>query len=30
MSQDKSIENVYALQRKLFLQAQREFINNYA
>ena len=30
MSQDKIIENVYALQRKLFLQVQREFIRNYA
>lgn len=30
MSQDSIIENVYALQRKLFLQAQREFICNYA
>lgn len=30
MSQDKIIENVYALQRKLFLQVQREFIHNYA
>lgn len=30
MSQDRIIENVYALQRKLFLQAQREFILNYA
>ena len=30
MSHDKIIVNVYALQRKLFLQAQREFISNYA
>jgi hypothetical protein len=30
MSQDSIMENVYALQRKLFLQAQREFIYNYA
>lgn len=30
MSQDRIIENVYALQRKLFLQAQRQFIYNYA
>lgn len=30
MSQDSIIESVYALQRKLFLQAQREFICNYA
>jgi hypothetical protein len=30
MTQDKIIENVYALQRKLFLQVQREFINNFA
>jgi len=30
MSQDKIIENVYALQRKLFLQVQREFINDFA
>ena len=30
MAQDKIIENVYALQRKLFLQVQREFILNYA
>jgi hypothetical protein len=28
--QDKIIDNVYALQRKLFLQVQREFIFNYA
>jgi hypothetical protein len=28
--QEKIIENVYALQRKLFLQVQREFIFNYA
>ncbi|MHA6249029.1 IS701 family transposase [Pontibacter sp. CAU 1760] len=30
MSQDSIIENVYALQRKLLLQVQREFILNYA
>jgi hypothetical protein len=30
MTQDKIIENVYALQRKLFLQVQKEFIQNYA
>lgn len=30
MSQDKIIQNVYALQKKLFLQVQREFIHNYA
>jgi len=30
MTQDKIIENVYALQRKLFLLVQREFIKNYA
>ena len=30
MAQDKIIENVYALQRKMFLQVQREFIHNYA
>lgn len=30
MSRDNIIENVYALQRKLFLQVQREFIFNYA
>jgi hypothetical protein len=29
MSQDKIIENVYALQRKLYLQVQREFIQHY-
>ncbi len=30
MSQDKIIENVYTLQRKLFLQAQKQFIYNFA
>ncbi len=30
MSQDKIIVNVYALQRKLYLQVQREFVQNYA
>ncbi|MDB5261771.1 MAG: transposase family protein [Adhaeribacter sp.] len=30
MTQDKILENVYALQRKLFLRAQREFIFNFA
>ncbi len=30
MTQDKIIENVYALQRKLFLNVQREFISNFA
>jgi hypothetical protein len=30
MAQDKILENVYALQRKLFLQVQREFIYNFA
>lgn len=30
MTQDKILENVYALQRKLFLQVQREFIANFA
>lgn len=30
MTQDKILENVYALQRKLFLQVQRHFIYDYA
>lgn len=30
MAQDEIIDSVYALQRKLFLQVQREFIYNYA
>jgi hypothetical protein len=30
MAQDKILENVYALQRILFLQVQRQFIYDYA
>ncbi len=30
MAQDKIIDNVYTLQRKLFLQVQRDFIINFA
>ncbi len=30
MTQDKIIENLYALQRKLFLKVQREFVRNFA
>lgn len=30
MTQDKIIENVYALQRKLFLSVQRQFITDFA